>query len=254
MCGNNKTNYPIKMHRQNQSTTWSCAKCTFINASTKSKCDACGNQKPTPTQKKMNLSMDTIPKRKIKERIICSIKDPKDPEHFRKVNEVRCNQGHIAQLSTYSGGVYSNGWICTLCKSHRKGRRWFCSTCGYDQCEKCPTTTQVRIKVANKNGISIRKHPIYPGERVGINVKKNEIISYNEKKKFRYRSYSITFYKLSDGRGWIHNFNPRAPNALDGIIEDKNMTFREDELVLAKWSDGYNYEAKIICSTEKRKK
>lgn len=74
-------------------------------------------------------------------------------------------------------------------------------------------TRILRLRITNKRGIGIRKHPIYPGIRVGCKLVYNEIYEYTEKKKYAWHTLgvftttmSLNFYRLADDRGWIHNW------------------------------------------------
>jgi len=76
------------------------------------------------------------------------------------------------------------------------------------------------VKVMYASGIQIRKQPIYPGKRTGHTpLPKGLIIGYTHRTMFDYNGISITFYKLADSRGWIHNFNPDSPTSLDTVQE-----------------------------------
>lgn len=81
------------------------------------------------------------------------------------------------------------------------------------------TKISMLIKITNKDRIGIRKHPEYPGERTGVDVSLGQIFKCSQRKFYKYQNYKITFYKLSDGQGWIHNFRRRNPTALDGLKE-----------------------------------
>jgi hypothetical protein len=66
-------------------------------------------------------------------------------------------------------------------------------------------------------GIGIRRAAAYPGEHTGDKVKHNEILPYTSSSMLDYTHtdgnvYSITFYRLADGRGWIHDFNIVKPD------------------------------------------
>merc|ERR1712038_1827262 len=55
--------------------------------------------------------------------------------------------------------------------------------------------------------------------RTGTDVSFGQILKCSERKFYTYQNHVIRFYKLSDGRGWIHNFRRRNPNALNGLKE-----------------------------------
>jgi len=74
-----------------------------------------------------------------------------------------------------------------------------------------------RVEVHNINGIGIRKDPVFPGKRIGAKVNCGEVVAYDDTTIYDYKGYFIKFYKLSDGRGWIHNFIPADPRAMMGV-------------------------------------
>merc|ERR1712038_557493 len=81
------------------------------------------------------------------------------------------------------------------------------------------TKISMLIKITNHDGIGIRKYAEYPGKRTGTDVSFGQILKCSERKFYTYQNHVIRFYKLSDGRGWIHNFRRRNPNALNGLKE-----------------------------------
>ena len=65
-------------------------------------------------------------------------------------------------------------------------------------------------------GVGIRHAAAYPGERTGESVKAGELMAFTETATVQHdhsdgNSYAITFYKLADGRGWVHDFHPDKP-------------------------------------------
>lgn len=65
-------------------------------------------------------------------------------------------------------------------------------------------------------GVGIRREPVYPGERAVEGLRAGEVIAFTETATFQYshsdgKSYTITFYRLADGRGWVHDFDPKKP-------------------------------------------
>jgi hypothetical protein len=61
----------------------------------------------------------------------------------------------------------------------------------------------------------IRVAPSYPGERTGAAICSGEIFSVRSTSSFSHthtddKTYTIEFYELSDGRGWVHDFSDDA--------------------------------------------
>lgn len=77
------------------------------------------------------------------------------------------------------------------------------------------------VKVCYAKGAGIRTSPIYPGERSGDQVQPNAVVEYSEKITYQFNGHCITFYKLMDNRGWIHNYNPSNESSLDALKEVK---------------------------------
>jgi len=75
------------------------------------------------------------------------------------------------------------------------------------------------IMCNHPKGVAIRKAPAYPGESIGEGLRSGQMSAYNETTNFEFEGHNITFYKLSDGRGWVHNYIPNDPSALNGVIE-----------------------------------
>ena len=48
-----------------------------------------------------------------------------------------CNSSHRMVWSTYSGGLYKNGWCCNTCRHNFGTARWFCRHCSADLCKSC---------------------------------------------------------------------------------------------------------------------
>jgi len=62
-------------------------------------------------------------------------------------------------------------------------------------------------------GVGIRHAAAYPGERTGESIEAGELVAFTEMATVQHdhsdgKSYAITFYRLADGRGWVHDFNP----------------------------------------------
>jgi len=62
-------------------------------------------------------------------------------------------------------------------------------------------------------GVDIRNMASYHGERTGESVKAGELVAFTETATVQHdhsdgNSYAITFYRLADGRGWVHDFHP----------------------------------------------
>ncbi len=65
----------------------------------------------------------------------------------------------------------------------------------------------------NHEDSGIRRAAAYPGERIGESVKAGEVVGFTETATVQHthidgNSYPITFFRLADGRGWVHDFNP----------------------------------------------
>ena len=65
-------------------------------------------------------------------------------------------------------------------------------------------------------GIGIRQAAAYPGVQTGDSVSAPEILPFTSSSMLDHthidgNTYGITFYKLADGRGWIHDFCPSKP-------------------------------------------
>ena len=65
-------------------------------------------------------------------------------------------------------------------------------------------------------GVGIRSSPAYPGDRTGESAKGGEIHEFIAKRIVQHndgerRAVEIFFYELADGRGWIHDYNPKSP-------------------------------------------
>lgn len=78
---------------------------------------------------------------------------------------------------------------------------------------------QTKIKILYSPGTDIRVDPIYPGTKTGGSVPCGTSHAYTEKRMFHFNNVNISFYKLEGNRGWVHNYNPKNPSALDGIEE-----------------------------------
>lgn len=89
------------------------------------------------------------------------------------------------------------------------------------------------VKIKNAKGISIRQAPIYPGKRTDHSLRQGLIAGYTHHIKFDYNGIAIKFYKLADGRGWIHNYNADSPTALDTVqeLEAVNRMEKQGQLV-----------------------
>lgn len=61
-------------------------------------------------------------------------------------------------------------------------------------------------------GIGIRKGPEYPGQRIGTSVVHGQTVWVTQEIEItvvhNHITYKRMFYKLEDGRGWIHDFDP----------------------------------------------
>jgi len=61
--------------------------------------------------------------------------------------------------------------------------------------------------------VGIRRAAAYPGERIGVLFEPGKVAAFTETATVLHdhsdgNSYAITFYRLADGRGWVHDFNP----------------------------------------------
>jgi hypothetical protein len=64
-----------------------------------------------------------------------------------------------------------------------------------------------------KFGVGIRKDAAYPGERTGQSIKSGQAFEFDDTVKMPHtdsdgKTHDITFFNLSDGRGWAHDFCP----------------------------------------------
>ena len=67
-------------------------------------------------------------------------------------------------------------------------------------------------------GVDIRREAAYPGERTGAWVEAGEVIDITRESTIAYahsdgHTYGIKFYLLADGRGWVHDFDPKEPGS-----------------------------------------
>lgn len=107
--------------------------------------------------------------------------------------------GEVLRIAD-NGKFYIKLLDCRLCKVD--GRYLEKKTRGF--------TTIKFVKVAYKGGAGIRKGPEYPGEMTGEGIQPEETVAYIEKKIVKFHNRIIFFYKLADGQGWIHNYNPSS--------------------------------------------
>eukprot|EP00463_Aulacantha_scolymantha_P006516 TRINITY_DN8192_c0_g1_i1.p1 TRINITY_DN8192_c0_g1~~TRINITY_DN8192_c0_g1_i1.p1 ORF type:complete len:124 (+),score=14.10 TRINITY_DN8192_c0_g1_i1:43-372(+) len=103
---------------------------------------------------------------------------------------------------------------------------------GLSELEVLKSIMQQRfIKYNNPNaaGVRLRESAVYPGKSTNNIVYRGDVLPYDEKNVYKYKEYSITFYRLIDGSGWIHNFNSTFPSALNATIE-LEPTFKKIDL------------------------
>jgi len=66
-------------------------------------------------------------------------------------------------------------------------------------------------------GADVRRSAAYPGVRTSDSVAAGEAASFIQSEAVQHEHgdgqlYSINFYKLADGRGWVHDFNSDDPS------------------------------------------
>jgi len=96
--------------------------------------------------------------------------------------------------------------------------------------EENSSSPQRRVRVASDSpsgGCGIRRSPEYPGERTGDDVFPGEEVSYIAKQPFVFNkapfgSINIMFYKLQDGRGWIHDYDPKRSDGSLNLVESED--------------------------------
>jgi len=74
-----------------------------------------------------------------------------------------------------------------------------------------------QLMVNNLNGIGIRVEAALGGKRIGTKVSFGDKFFFTHTRTQNNKGRVITFYKLDDGRGWIHNFVSKTPDTLDGV-------------------------------------
>ena len=72
------------------------------------------------------------------------------------------------------------------------------------------------LEMAGTRKCALRKWPVYPGDRTGAVIEAGEKFAFRHWKMITHthsdkQLYPITYYELSDGRGWVHDFNPKYP-------------------------------------------
>jgi hypothetical protein len=79
----------------------------------------------------------------------------------------------------------------------------------------------VRLDPSSKHHCAIRLDQTYPGRRfsdaISDAIKPGEIVPVTSWQSFRHidatgETITIYFFELSDGRGWIHDYNPATPH------------------------------------------
>ena len=77
-----------------------------------------------------------------------------------------------------------------------------------------PTVSSIRY-VPDGPGVAIRDAPFYPGKRTLEQIYAGRIVAVSEFKRITHidadrKPHTITFYRLADGRGWVHDFCPTS--------------------------------------------
>ncbi len=71
-------------------------------------------------------------------------------------------------------------------------------------------------KSISRSVIALRDSAAYPGDRTGMSVAPNEKFEFTAMQEVPYKHSTIrstiTFYELADGRGWVHDFDPKKPD------------------------------------------
>merc|ERR1712130_130386 len=153
-----------------------------------------------------------------------------------------------------------------------------------DEKKSKQNSQQKIVKINDPAGIDILKSAEYPGEvmekrlEFGIAVPytdivtvvidhPNRIISDNNDDSIvqtnedgnMLNTIEISFYKLADNSGWIHNYNPNQPNCMDRIVEDepgaeeleKKFKERKKEKEERKLLKGTDFDELLSTSEEK---
>jgi len=137
-------------------------------------------------------------------------------------------------------GEGDSSGFCSPCHTFSFPRT-FCSACGDfgghgdDECSSCqspmyyPDLTLFQPNRLNfaapawflrynhdGPGVGIRRTPTYPGERTGEAVSPGEVVAISDFDEGTHldadgKSHYIYFYRLADGRGWVHGFDPLHP-------------------------------------------
>ena len=73
------------------------------------------------------------------------------------------------------------------------------------------------VRVLSSLGIAIRESAAYPGVRTDAAVEQGETHEFLSQCVVTHtlgdgRTRDTMFYELADGRGWVHDFSPDAPN------------------------------------------
>ena len=71
-------------------------------------------------------------------------------------------------------------------------------------------------------GAGVRREPEFPGERTGDVLLPGQEVAFKTKVPFLFKDgaseISINFYELMDGRGWIHDYDPKGTNGKPHLI------------------------------------
>ena len=89
------------------------------------------------------------------------------------------------------------------------------------------------VRVAHPHGVGVRTAPALPGERTGDDAALGERLLCIEASTLAAGSQTppegveapfptrdVTFYRLADGRGWVHDYDPSAPDVPAVIADD----------------------------------
>lgn len=80
------------------------------------------------------------------------------------------------------------------------------------------------IKIKYRNGVEIIRFPQYPSVSTGHRLNYGDVVSIYQMASQNYMGYKIAFYRLSDKRGWVHNFIAASPGEGNRVIEELHPT------------------------------
>ena len=148
--------------------------------------------------------------------------------------KVSCYADFFEPCDTCGGCSDDDSGSCPYCNIPLKFSP-FCAACGADHdgvspCHSCtsrlsflpdlpPPPNFVRYLATDlTQRLGIRSAAAYPGQQTGGIVIPREILPFTSSSMIEHthidgKSYHMTFYKLADGRGWIHDFDIRKPGS-----------------------------------------